>query len=213
MNKSAFTFLFSATVMTLKKAIFSRIRNHPILRIKCFLVVLGILTGAYITAHGQNFLAAKPAELQLVGVKINGEAAMAQSDALTITYRPKGIYVDGVLAVASISSKDPEVIDLLSRITATEITFETTIPPDQFTFGEQMEVTFTSPATLLAGNMSIEFTIDFTVSHQRTGETNTFLITGAGELSLEALDLSEETVNLKDRIAFQFRQTVRTSKV
>ena len=213
MNNSAFTFRFSAMVMTLGKAIYSRIRNHSILRIKYLLMALVILTGTNIIAHSQNFLTAKPAELQLVGEKINGEAAMAQSDALTITYRPNGIYVDGVLAVASILSKDPEVSDLLNRITATEITFETTIPPDQFTFGEQMEVAFTSPARLHAGNTSIEFTIDFTVSHQRTGETNTFLITGAGELSLEALVLSEETVNLKDRIAFQFRQTVRTSKV
>lgn len=214
MKKTAFTFPFAARIPVRRKDMVIRgIRLHSCLMIKTFLAVFVALIGGYLPARGQNLLAAKPAEIQIVGEKISGEAAMAQSDALSITYKPKGIYMEGVLPVSSISSNDPELKDLLSRITVTEITFETTVPPDQFTFGGQMEASFTSPATLRAGNVIADFIINFTVSHQRTGETNTFLITGAGELSLEAMDLSDATENLKDHIAFQFRQTVRTSKV
>lgn len=214
MKQTVFTFLYTARIPILRKDMFiSGLRLNSCLMIITFLAVFIALLGGYLPARGQNLLASKPAEIQIVGEKMDGEAAMAQSDALSITYKPKGIYMEGVLPVSSISSNDPEVKDLLSRITVTEITFETTVPADQFTFGGQMEASFTSPATLRAGNVIADFIINFTVSHQRTGETNTFLITGAGELSLEAMDLSVTTENLKDRIAFQFRQTVRTSKV
>jgi hypothetical protein len=181
--------------------------------IKTFLSLLVLVFAWYWPCPGQNILAAKAAELQIIGEKTDGTAAQAQSNELTITYKPDGIYVNGTLPVSSITSGDIEVMDLISEITAIEITFETTIPPDQFIFGSETDAKFISPATLYAGSVSIEFNIDFTVSHQRVGDTNTFLITGTGELSMEALGIGGISGLSKDRIAFIFRQNVRSTKV
>jgi hypothetical protein len=167
----------------------------------------------YVPCPGQNLIASKAAELQVVGEKTDGSNFTAQSSELTITYKPEGIYMNGTLPVSSVSCDDPVVSELIGAINTPEISVETTLPPDQFIFGSETDANFSSPARLYAGSICVDFTIDFTVTHQRIGDMNTFLITGTGVIFLEDLGIDPQGSGIGNTLGFRFRQNVRTSKV
>ena len=160
--------------------------------------------------HAQNVISSKPAELQLMGTTIDGDGIVVQSSDLVIVYKP-GIEVSGDLLLGSLTTDDPEINKSLDSVALQKITFETTLPPDRFVFGQETEASFSAEATLYAGELTYRFIIDFVISHSRVSDTNTFLITGIGTLSMSELGIMD-LPGFKDAFRFQFRQNVTSRK-
>jgi hypothetical protein len=183
-----------------------------IMNLRLRLIFVFLMYFLYVPAgvHAQNVLSSKPAELQLMGETSDGKGIIVQSSDLVILYRP-GIEVAGELALESLTTDDPEINKSLDSSALQKITFETTLPPDRFVFGQETEATFSSEATLYAEGLTYKFIIDFEISHSRISDTNTFLITGMGTLSLSDLGIMD-LPGLKDAFRFQFRQNVTSRK-
>lgn len=180
------------------------------LRLRMILVFMMCLLYVPAGLHAQNLLSSKPAELQLMGATSDGEGIVVQSSDLVILYKP-GIEVSGELSFESLTTDDPEINKILDSSVLQRITFETTLPPDRFVFGQETEATFSSEATLYAGELTYRFIIDFEISHSRISDTNTFLVTGMGTLSLSELGI-KNLPGFKDAFRFQFRQNVTSRK-
>lgn len=180
------------------------------LRLRMIFVFLMCLLYVPAGLHAQNLLSSKPAELQLMGATIDGDGIVVQSSDLVILYKP-GIEVTGELSFESLATDDPEINRSLDSSALQKITFETTLPPDRFVFGQETEASFSAEATLYAGGLTFKFIIDFEISHSRVSDTNTFLITGIGTLSLSELGI-KDLPGFKDAFRFQFRQNVTSRK-
>ena len=154
----------------------------------------------------QNVTAATTAGLEVRGILTNGSQAMVQSSDLLISYEP-GIIVKAVLNPASLYSDNDTINEMINRITLEQISFETTIPPDQFVFQSNVNSDISAVATLNINGVETDFTITFLISNRKTNDANAFVIQGRGSIPVNAFGLVPEDGFTGD-FMFMFNQNI-----
>jgi hypothetical protein len=175
------------------------------MKILCIAVLALLIAPAGLSA--QQMVAAKMANVQLIGSTADGADLTAESSEMQVEYEP-GL-VTGTLIFSTLSSMYPEVDSLLSRIVAESVIFQVEIPEGRFRFGDTMNEKFSAEGVINPDKDAAPFMMDFDVTNLKTNDNNTFQIIGRSTLSLrEHFGIEPPAGSVHDMISFVFSQNV-----
>jgi len=168
------------------------------------LIFILILIPALIwQVQAQTKVAASPGRLMVSGKTIQGDDFTAESTRLEMT--SVGNVLHGKIDPKTITSQDPEINDIISRIEVEEIRFEFVIPQDLFQFSSNINKQIRLEGDIYSGDYREKFFMDFTVSNRIIDKNNRFfLIIGSGRLSVtEDFGLTDQGL-VQDELVYSY---------
>jgi len=160
-------------------------------------------------AFGQK-LFVKNADLVLEAkTQTEHASVVVTSKQLNINYtnkRPE-ILSKGSLQIGSLKTEHIHLQDLINKYSSEDIEFDLTFFTEQFQDHSNLEFSFNSVINISINNITKEIPVTIIISNSKTTQTNFYLISVRGTISLEDFDI--EISFLENDVNFSYRQNVQ----
>ena len=176
------------------------IRNYIFFILSVFFMVTQL--------YGQNLFMTKKGHLKIM-TKVNDTIYETESQELSISLNYTTKQVRGTLNLKTLQTQIPELKEYLSLLeNPLIITFEGTIPKDDFMVQSHGPIEFNWLITVNYNNGSFETVLKTTLQHIEEGSTFACRLSSFGSLAVNKLKLDELIPNLEDFIEIRFIQVI-----